>query len=221
MKYIFDFLGKIVDFFFPHYCVGCKREGRLVCENCHERLVFQPSVVDDDIISLFNYENKIVKELLWRLKYKNNLEVAKVFGADLADYLFGEYEEKTALDVEKEKWVVVPAPIFWLRKNRRGYNQAEILAREITLAYPDCFELRTDLVRKIKNTKPQVKCKSRRERLENLTNAFEVNLPADCVRRQFIILDDVTTTGSTLTEINKILKKAGAKKVRSVVIAHG
>jgi len=221
MKHIFHFLNKTVDFLFPYYCVGCKQAGKLVCETCQNRLFFLPSKVEDNMTTLFSYENKLIKNLLWRLKYKHSLQVVEVLGPYLADWLFSEYSDWQEMNLGSDKWILIPAPIFWHRKNQRGYNQAEKLAQFVVNSYPDCFELGTDIVKKIKSTKPQVKCKSRRERLDNLVGAFEVKLPASFACRQFIIIDDVSTTGTTIAEIQKVLKKAGAKKIKSVVVAHG
>lgn len=99
--------------------------------------------------------------------------------------------------------------------NHRGYNQTKLIAKELT----GITEIRNaPLLRKIKDTKEQKRLNAA-ERRENLKNAFAVNPKADVKGKNVLIIDDVCTTGSTLSEASRILKEAGADKVIAAVFA--
>lgn len=113
-------------------------------------------------------------------------------------------------------WVLVPIPMPSLRKYIRGYNQAEILAKEFgkQLHVPVDTTL---LARKNKN-KRQVMTKSRSERIHNQRNSF--TLIRTIVPKKIILIDDVTTTGATLMEARTLLLQQGADEVKALTIAH-
>ena len=117
--------------------------------------------------------------------------------------------------------LVIPVPLSRSRGKERGYNQAEIIARGFIDASDEgIFELRGDIINKKLDTKPQARITNRTERLRNIKNVFEVKNQIDVKGRTIIVIDDVTTTGGTLNEIIKILKKSGAKKVVGFAVAH-
>jgi ComF family protein len=106
---------------------------------------------------------------------------------------------------------LVPVPLSKERMNSRGFNQSEILAKEINWRYKN-------LLIKTKNTIPQARSK-RAQRLTNLENAFEVCSKYDIRNKNIVLIDDVCTSGSTLMECAKVLKLAGASKVIAIVWA--
>jgi ComF family protein len=117
--------------------------------------------------------------------------------------------------------VVIPVPLSAERRKIRGYNQAEHIARSFCdMGEHGIFELKSALVIKRKNTVPQAKIANRTKRLQNIRGAFTLTDPKFIKGRNIIIVDDVTTTGGTLTEIMDLMKKAGAKKVLGFAIAH-
>ena len=98
----------------------------------------------------------------------------------------------------------------------RGYNQAELIAKEISekLYIP----INNKILFRIKNPKRQVKTSTRSERLKNQHNTFKV--AEGVLNSNIILVDDVTTTGATIKEARDILIKNGAKKVMAITIAH-
>jgi ComF family protein len=104
---------------------------------------------------------------------------------------------------------VVPVPLHRARLRERGFNQAELLARELGLRV-DC-----QLLRRRKNTPSQTGL-TRPQRAFNLAGAFEVR---GTPPRSVLVLDDVYTTGSTLHEISRTLKRAGASRVEALTVA--
>jgi ComF family protein len=102
---------------------------------------------------------------------------------------------------------IVPVPLHKKRLNFRGFNQSEVLAEEI-------FKNT-----RIKNTEPQAQLK-KIKRLTNVKNAFEIKPSAKInPEKIYLLLDDVCTTGSTINECAKILKKYGAKTVIGLTVA--
>jgi ComF family protein len=112
---------------------------------------------------------------------------------------------------------IVPAPLHSARERLRGYNQAERLARVVGRELG--IRVRTDLIRRVKHTRPQVGLDGD-ERRGNLDGAFEAN--ESVVKGLAILLiDDVSTTGTTFRECAKVLKKGGAKAVYCLGLATG
>ena len=105
--------------------------------------------------------------------------------------------------------MILPVPMYRKKQKKRGYNQAEILAREVGKHLD--IPVRTDLVRRIRNTKPQ-KDMTLQMRRKNLRDAFGVSSElTGC--GNILLIDDIYTTGSTIDAIAKILKQRGAGKI--------
>ena len=117
---------------------------------------------------------------------------------------------------ELREVTLLPIPLHKKRKAWRGFNQAELLAE--ILAENFNVDLRGDLLKRIKNTKPQVGLKSLK-RAENISGAFQVM--GEARGQTFLLLDDVITTGSTMNECAHVLKQAGADKVYGLAVARG
>lgn len=121
-------------------------------------------------------------------------------------------------DIENDK-IVIPVPLHPKRLRWRGFNQAELLAKNLA----DYFELPLEnyiLIRK-RNNIPQVEIKDRRERMENIKGAFDCAMPEAVKNKKVILVDDVCTTSATLSECAKVLKKSGAREVWGAVVARG
>lgn len=137
---------------------------------------------------------KAIREVKYRGKYAIFSEVAKMFPKLNFNFDF-----------------LVPVPLSKQRLLKRGFNQSEKLAKYLKFPVLNCL-IRT------RDTKPQFDLKIS-ERRENVKNAFALKqkLPAG----NFCLVDDVATTGATLSECAKVLKKSGAKKVYAICIARG
>jgi ComF family protein len=109
----------------------------------------------------------------------------------------------------------VPVPLHWSRQLARGYNQSLILAKK--LKHPSAT-INTDLVR-IRRTKTQPLMASPAARIRNVAGAFAVRSGHNFAGRNICLVDDIKTTGATLNECTKTLKKAGAAKVFALVLA--
>lgn len=157
-------------------------------------------------MALLNY-NDVAKNSMVQIKYHNKREYLDFYGAALA----ARYERairKMQVDA------IVPVPVHPSRRRKRGFNQAEVLARIIgeRLGIP----VRPELLKRTKKTLPQ-KDLSVGERLENLSGAFQAGeVPADI--RRVLLVDDIYTTGSTIEACTRVLKAAGAETIYFVVI---
>ncbi len=134
------------------------------------------------------------------LKYNDRVSLARPLGRALRGCL--EREPFTAD-------IVVPVPLHPKREGERGYNQAGLLARG--LGRP----VLTNLVRRRKNTLSQTGL-TRPERSLNIRGAFDVRRP---VGGSVLIVDDIRTTGSTINELAKVLKRSGASRVEVLTLA--
>lgn len=201
---------------FPERCFGCGRRDSLLCLTCQDSL--EPATLPDhpNSLSIFSYKDPKVRAGIQRLKYKNRTPLATVFAKLMVPHLLEEFSDQVLFRNFTEP-LLVPVPLSRSRLRARGYNHSALLAKE--LAQETHFEYRGELVEKIRDTAPQVSQKSKRMRLENLRGAFLVCSPL-VEGRNCIIVDDVTTTGTTIEEVSAALKAGGAKKVFAVTIAH-
>ena len=158
-----------------------------------------------------------MKKSIWLLKYRNKRMLAGIFAKMLYDILLEELAELKLMKNFSNP-LLLPMPISGKRFRERGYNQVELVAYE--LARIGGFELNTNTLLKSRHTESQVKAEGRRERLKNLKGSFAVKNP-DVIRgRNIILLDDVITTGATMSEARKTLKEARVKNILSVALAH-
>jgi ComF family protein len=114
------------------------------------------------------------------------------------------------IDIQKYQ-VILPVPLHKTRQKQRGYNQSAILARHLARHYQLHLILR-NLIR-IRPTDAQSQIKGRKERQENVKNAFRLRFPGAIRDRNLILVDDVLTTGATVNECAKTLKQAGATSI--------
>ena len=154
------------------------------------------------------YEYGSAAMSIYRFKYGGRQEYAEFFGEQIAEYL-GDFIRA----VRPEG--LVPIPLHARRRAKRGYNQAQLLAREIgaRMGVP----VYSDWLIRVKNTVPQKRL-SPKERQNNLKKAFHISRN-DVKLKTAIIVDDIYTTGATIDEAAKILIQAGVERVYFVVLA--
>lgn len=150
-----------------------------------------------------------VNEAIYAFKYKNRRVYGEVFARELA-------KEYNDLLKRQKVELIIPIPLHKSRRRERGYNQTEILA-EYLGKYTGIEVDNTSLVRK-KKTSPQ-KRNNDKERKKNIKNAFEVK--RKITAENVVLIDDIYTTGSTIDEAARILKKTGVSKVFFLTISIG
>jgi|SRR3989344_1295134 len=181
---------------------------------------------DKGTFALFDYNHPLVKEIIWELKYSGNTKMADKLGEILYDVIRDKLTDSRLFEtrLHGQEWarpILVPIPVSDKRRFERGWNQSELLAEQIIRRDREgVFRYLPRQLAKLHHTESQTKTASRKERLENLTNSMKVlnalSLAGECV----IVLDDVTTTGSTFAEARRALYAAGAQKILCIAIAH-
>jgi len=188
-------------------CKRCGAElkyGGAFCYNCRGQ---KAKSFDCSLIRSALSFSPPVRALVHKFKYARHKYLAGFF----ADFLAEEFKKEkmfTAVDL------ITAVPLHGRKFKSRGYNQSELLAKELSarINIPYSF----DVLKRIKNTKSQTKL-SRAARRENIENAFEGL--GKVKGKTVLITDDVCTTGSTLEACASALKKCGAKKVYALVLA--
>lgn len=191
-------------------CDRCKIElnDKDICLRCGTPMNNQASYCEDCKNSTAFYTSArtaliyigTAKKLIQGYKYGGQKYLYQPFAAFMKD-AYERYKLKAD--------VVVPAPIAKKRRQKRGFNQAELLAREIA----DFFKLEyKDILIKTKDTPYQARL-TRDERFKQVEGIFDIISDSGIKDKTILLIDDVITTGATINELSKILKKAGAKEV--------
>ncbi|PIR68312.1 hypothetical protein COU49_01985 [Candidatus Nomurabacteria bacterium CG10_big_fil_rev_8_21_14_0_10_35_16] len=214
------FLNTILDIIFPRYCLSCNIAGTDLCTRCLASFPNPERETENWIFPLFDYRHPLVKKTIKLIKYKGKIKLIDT----LAEILYGAIlEELTELQVMEnfQEPVLIPIPLSKKRYRERGFNQAELLCKQIIKNDENKYlTLFSNVLVKIKETEHQANIKDRIIRLKNLKDSFVVTNGNLIKGRNIILIDDVTTTGATLNEARKILKKSGAKKIIAFTIAH-
>ncbi|HAS84948.1 MAG TPA: hypothetical protein DCS23_02670 [Candidatus Yonathbacteria bacterium] len=220
MRDILSIFNFIIDAIFPRECAGCGKGGTLLCEICIEDTQRAPQSEHAFINAVFDYHNKIIKRAIWRLKYKNARGFAKIFAPYLYDEITGALGNELFIS-GGENILLVPVPLHKKRLRERGYNQSELIAREILkLDIARIFSYAPELLIRVKETKQQAKSEKRNMRIKNLRDAFHAPLTLKARGKVVILLDDVTTTGATLVEAKRSIRHLRPRKVLAFAVAH-
>lgn len=178
-----------------------KRHGRGFC-NAAEL----PDI--DGLFVAFNYTGGI-ETAIHAFKFKNQPGLSGTLSRLL-------YEELDKHGKTPEVDFIVPVPMHSRKKRQRGYNQSELIAKQLGVYLNK--EVRTDILIKTRYTRPQSRLK-RRDRIYNLEGAFSVTPEAFIEGKRILLVDDVLTTGTTINTCAKILKGKGVFIIYGIVIA--
>lgn len=222
---------------FPKKCVGCKEFGGYFCEGCI-RKIYQTDLVCpecerpsiggvthplckkryglDGLWSLGIYQDPL-KTAIQKLKYRFVSELSDTLISLVINY-WSKFSSQLLDKIKQnrgEGWVVVPVPLHPKRENWRGFNQSALLGKDLAeklgLEYGD-------YLKRVKETKPQAQLVSF-YRKQNIRGAFVLGSDFTLHGLNVILIDDVWTTGSTLKECAKVLKRSGALSVWALTLA--
>jgi competence protein ComFC len=208
-EYLCDECHAKVPRIIPPFCAKCSEPfsgsitGPFTCANCaHQRLYF------DAAVAVYRSRG-IVRRLVHDFKYGRQIHLRHLIARWLCAAMDDSRVQGRSFDI------ILPVPLHPARARQRGFNQAallaELLAARISMKVKPVLE-------RIRYTTTQTAF-DRAERMENLHNAFRLRKNADVRGLRVLLIDDVLTTGSTLSECARILKRAGAVSVHAVTAA--
>ena len=148
----------------------------------------------------------VVREMVYGLKYRNQRASAPELGRLMATHL-----QSDPLPTD----VLMPVPLHVRRERERGYNQSDLLAREVSKHAR--VPVSTQVLHRIRDTAPQVSMSSPEERRRNIEGAFECT--SQVHGQRVLLIDDVVTTGATMSACAGPLKEAGASSVWGLALA--
>ncbi len=194
----------IIDFIFPtnKYEIGIRNTSK---EDLYNRFSFK-NIINT---SIYPYKEPLIRELVWQIKYKKNRKAIEIAG----------YSIYLELIKFNQPLLLIPIPISKIRMKERGYNQCELIINEIMkLDKHNVLHKNYNLLVREVHIDKQTH-KNRKERLDNTKNIFGIRGETD-KNQKIVIIDDVTTTGSTLSEAVKCLEQAGYFNISTLTLAH-
>jgi len=228
-----------LDLILPKKCLGCQREGTFLCSECLNLIklnswqicpICEKSLTEygevcrycklekpplDALTTASSYENPLIVKLVHNFKYKFIDELS----VPLSKLLIKTFQKnKLALPD-----LIIPVPLHPFRLRWRGFNQAELLAQNLAQNLLPSFPIKTDtkILTRIKYTSTQATLKKSEDRQQNIQDAFQIDLSQiDKIKNHRILLiDDICTTGNTLMECSKQLRKLKPKSIQALAIA--
>ena len=207
-----DWCPECADGFKPlpsSYCAVCGEPFKADLESVHTCAACRKKrPVYDQALAAGMYEDRL-RRAVHALKYNGRTELAPALAGYMAKHLASPFYPVRAD-------LILPVPLHKNRLRMRGFNQALLLARAL---YPqDRERIRADVLGRQVDTTPQVRLKGEQRR-KNVRGAFAVSMPEVVRDRSIILVDDVYTTGATVNECARVLKKAGAVSVLVLTLA--
>ena len=212
-------LEKIQNIIYPPKCGICgKIDKEYICKKCQKKLeteaiwqkeeIQNPYIFFCELNSIFQYQGTI-REKIIDYKFNEKSYLYKTF----VNFILKNtklYKNIKAYDI------IIPVPISKKRKRERGYNQSLLIAREI--AHKTNLELMNNCLIKTKNIIEQSKL-NKEERAQNIYGVYELKNKQLIENKKILLIDDIYTTGSTVNECSRILRKAKPAKIGVLVLA--
>ncbi|MCB0745592.1 MAG: ComF family protein [Ignavibacteriae bacterium] len=218
----------LFDLFLPRICLNCgeaiNTDSNTICEKCFnqleiatperiklefERKFLKEKLVKDFYSAFVFKEDSAIQKMIHGLKYNKNFTIGSYLGIKTAKVL----ENKLKF------WqadLIMAIPLHKLRKAERGFNQADIIAKAIGKEVKIKFS--KNIIQRIRFTQTQTKL-NLVERKENMNGAFKIRKAKLVKDKNIILVDDVITTGATVSECAKILLENGAKNIYALSVA--
>lgn len=234
---IIDIIEKILNLLYPPVCAFCgKLDEEFLCEECKKKIEQLQRVTIEKQKNKLEYKDRITKNEKINKNYDEHIYMFKYdeyIREKILNYKFNEksYYYKTFVKIllnnkkicEKIKSydIIISVPIHNKRKKQRGYNQTELIAREIAKKLQ--IEYKNILI-KTENTIPQSKL-DKKQRIQNAKNKYKINQKIlnkeekKYINKKILIFDDIFTTGSTVNECAKKLRLLNFKKIGVLTIA--
>ncbi len=209
----------LASLFFPLYCPNCREEQTSgigwVCSDCwanlpraHHRYWSEELLLKDRVTTIYSYGG-IMRDMIRQMKFAGRHDIGSELGRCASRHI-------KQLIKQLHLSLIVPIPLHTIRSRERGYDQSLIIAQQISKETK--VPLRSDLIRRIRNTKPQSHL-SDAERLTNLTGAFTPIVSDQPLPKSVLLVDDVIHTGATARECISVLQQLGIYEIHVLAIA--
>ena len=203
----------ILDILFPDKCLYCNKYGKIICDKCFKKIEnknFFKKVNGNyfDYIFCSSFYNELMKNQIHKFKFHNQAYFYKYF-------IEISLKDCKIYDFLKKFDFITYIPMNYKKQMRRGYNQSELLAKELGK------RLNINVIKTLEKN-DYVKTQStltEKEREINAKNAFKFKANIDLERKNIILVDDILTTGSTVKSSSKILKEHNANIICVFAIA--
>lgn len=227
MFFFKNIFNTFLDIILPRYCFNCENlilsEDNYFCSDCYSKLTFFDYGINhkefkaeekycseiDNFYSLFYFEpESISQKIIHMIKYENKQKLGLFMGEKLGEALLKH-------DIKAD--MIIPIPLHKSRKKERGYNQSEIISLGVASVLK--IPVITKMLIREKNTISQTKL-NRVERKQNVSGAFKITRDLDINNKTIFVLDDVITSGATISECSKLLKSKFNIKIISLSLAY-
>lgn len=208
-KVIVNIIDAILEIIYPieENCIICNEDGCYgICSSCLKKINTIPMKYSEDIMSYGHYGG-VLKKLILKFKYGRNFTAGMILSELLLKYIRD--------NLNYEGYVITCVPLSKKSKKKRGFNQCEYISKYISKKLSIKY---IKVIVKCRETKEQ-KTLTKDERMLNLKDAFKIKRDLSVKNMKIILVDDVTTTGQTLKECCRILKKYGADDIKLLTLA--
>lgn len=212
------FINSILNIIYPNVCGICNKICKEdICVKCMVKLKAKKECKKHIYLSksytyhmyIFLYDDFIRKNII-QYKFGDHAYRHKSFVKFML-------KDKKICGFLKKYDIIIPVPISKERKIQRGYNQSELIVKELAKKLKN-IHIGTDILYKIRNT-PAQSSLNQEQRKNNLRDAYEVRNFEKIKNKKILLFDDIYTTGSTVEECSKVLKCAGAYEIRCINIS--
>lgn len=239
-------LGLLKTFYsmiFPPLCVSCEKkienEDVVLCASCIKNIMLHSSLfcpfcgarvppgekichtnAGYMLAAATSYEQKMVRDLIHSLKYNETKESAVLIAHIMFEYL------KRVLPLSSldfSDYIAIPIPLYKRKERTRGYNQSLLIAQELRkifeahgMVFPKICD---DGIIRNTHTLSQTECRNIKERKKNISGCFSISHEKFIEKKNIMLIDDVHTTGATISEAVRVLKQHGAKRILALVCA--
>ena len=252
------FYNLLLDIFYPKKCLKCRKYGTYLCNDCFNSILLNTSLTcyrcrrislggrtcqqcrnkynlsTKGILVATEWNNETLQKIIKSLKYKLVKELSQPLGKILADFLILHWDQISWLN-SKKKIYFVPIPLHRRRLIERGFNQSELITREminflkLSNHWSDNFYYLDQLLIRKKYSYPQAKIANAQTRQRNIKGVFDLRnknkldfgnnkeLSGEIV----VLIDDIITTGATIEEAAQTLKQLQPKEIWGLAIARG
>lgn len=209
-----NLLEKVLEYIFLPSCGVCGKLGEgYLCKECEKELNKYTINCNDfkqktDILHIFQYK-ELIRKLIIQYKFNNKSYLYKTF----CEFIV---KNKKAFDFIKSYDIIIPVPMHNRKKALRGYNQSELIAKE--LAKTAKIKIFTDILIKTKNNKVQSSL-NKQDRKNNVKDVYKLVKKEKIYNKKVLIFDDIYTTGATIEACKKEILTANVKSVGILTLA--